>query len=36
MKHYPGIHSATLVVNGVERGTLDFEVSEQKLEVKRK
>lgn len=25
-KHYPGIHSVTLVVNGVERGTLDFEV----------
>ncbi len=36
MKHYPGIHSVTLVVNGVERGTLNFEVSEQKLEVKRK
>ena len=25
-KHYPGIHSITLVINGVERGTLDFEV----------
>ena len=25
--HYPGIHSVTLIVNGVERGTLDFEVS---------
>lgn len=25
-KHYPGIHSVTLIVNGVERGTLDFEV----------
>jgi 3-methyladenine DNA glycosylase AlkC len=25
-KHYPGTHSVTLVVNGVERGTLDFEV----------
>lgn len=24
-KHYPGIHSITLVVNGVEQGTLDFE-----------
>ena len=26
-KHYPGTHSITLIVNGVERGTLDFEVS---------
>lgn len=26
-KHYPGIHSVTLIVNGAERGTLDFEVS---------
>ena len=25
-KHYPGLHSITLIVNGVERGTLDFEV----------
>lgn len=25
-KHYPGIHSITLIVNGVERGELDFEV----------
>ena len=25
-KHYPGIHSITLIVNGEERGTLDFEV----------
>ena len=25
-KHYPGIHSITLIVNGAERGTLDFEV----------
>ena len=25
-KHYPGIHSVTLIVNGVERSTLDFEV----------
>lgn len=25
-KHYPGIHSVTLIVNGVERGTLVFEV----------
>lgn len=25
-KHYPGIHSVTLIVNGAERGTLDFEV----------
>ena len=26
-KHYPGIHSITLIVNGAERGTLDFELS---------
>ena len=26
-KHYSGIHSVTLIVNGTERGTLDFEVS---------
>ena len=25
-KHYPGIHSITLVVNGVERVMLDFEL----------
>ena len=25
-KHYPGIHSITLIVNGEERGTLDFEL----------
>ncbi|MCL1847164.1 MAG: DNA alkylation repair protein [Coriobacteriia bacterium] len=25
-KHYPGIHSVALIVNGVERGTLDFEL----------
>lgn len=25
-KHYSGIHSITLIVNGAERGTLDFEV----------
>jgi hypothetical protein len=25
-KHYPGIHSITLIVNGAERGTLDFEL----------
>ena len=25
-KHYPGIHSVTLIVNGAEQGTLDFEV----------
>lgn len=25
-KHYPGTHSLTLIVNGAERGTLDFEV----------
>jgi 3-methyladenine DNA glycosylase AlkC len=26
-KHYPGIHSITLIVNGVERGTLNFELA---------
>ena len=26
-KHYPGVHSITLIVNGVEWGTLDFELS---------
>lgn len=25
-KHYPGIHSLTLIINGVEQGTLDFKV----------
>lgn len=25
-KHYPGVHSITLLVNGIERGTLCFEV----------
>lgn len=25
-KHYPGIHSITLIVNSTERGTLEFEV----------
>ena len=25
-KHYPGLHSITLIVNGTERGTLGFEV----------
>lgn len=27
-KHYPGIHSITLIVNGIEYGTLNFEVNE--------
>jgi len=26
-KHYPGIHSITLIVNGLERGTLDFNLN---------
>jgi len=26
-KHYPGLHSLTLIVNGTERGTLDFELT---------
>ena len=26
-KHYPGTHSITLIVNGVERGQLDFELN---------
>jgi 3-methyladenine DNA glycosylase AlkC len=26
-KHYQGIHSITLIVNGVERGTLDFQLN---------
>ena len=25
-KHYPGVHSITLIVNGAERGALDFEL----------
>jgi 3-methyladenine DNA glycosylase AlkC len=25
-KHYPGTHSLTLIINGAERGTLDFEL----------
>ena len=25
-KHYPGVHSVALIVNGAQRGTLDFEV----------
>ncbi|MCL2627394.1 MAG: DNA alkylation repair protein [Oscillospiraceae bacterium] len=25
-RHYPGVHSVTLIVNGTERGTLDFEL----------
>ena len=29
-KHYPGTHSITLIVNGAERGTLDFEVLDAK------
>jgi 3-methyladenine DNA glycosylase AlkC len=29
-KHYPGTHSVTLIVNGAERGTLNFEVTEEK------
>jgi len=27
MKHYPGTHSITLIVNGTERGRLDFEIT---------
>jgi 3-methyladenine DNA glycosylase AlkC len=27
-KHYPGTHSVTLIVNGIEKGTMDFELSE--------
>lgn len=26
-KHYPGIHSITIIVNGMEQGTLDFELN---------
>jgi len=25
-KHYPGVHAITLIINGTERGTLEFEV----------
>ncbi|MDR2736540.1 MAG: DNA alkylation repair protein [Gracilibacteraceae bacterium] len=28
-KHYPGTHSIALIVNGVERGILDFELTEK-------
>ena len=28
-KHYPGTHSITLIINGAERGTLDFELGEK-------
>lgn len=34
-KHYPGIHSVTLIVNGAERGTLDFEVLAAKQPILR-
>lgn len=27
-KHYPGIHSITLIVNGIEQGKLDFKLKE--------
>lgn len=27
-KHYPGIHTITLIVNGTQRGTLQFELSQ--------
>lgn len=30
-KYYPGIHSITLIVNGVERGALDFELKHHLL-----
>jgi 3-methyladenine DNA glycosylase AlkC len=26
-RHYPGLHSITIIVNGTERGTLDFELT---------
>lgn len=29
-RHYPGLHSITLIVNGVVRGKLDFELLERK------
>ena len=29
--HYPGLHSITLIVNGVEQGTLDFELMRKNL-----
>ncbi|HHQ5728466.1 hypothetical protein NMF93_15955 [Clostridioides difficile] len=25
-RHYPGIHSITIIINGVEKGKLDFEL----------
>jgi len=28
-KHYPGTHAVTLIVNGAERGTLEFEVGKE-------
>ena len=34
-KHYPGTHSVTLIVNGAERGTLEFEVLPQKTMMER-
>ncbi|MCL2217097.1 MAG: DNA alkylation repair protein [Defluviitaleaceae bacterium] len=30
-KHYPGTHSITLIVNGLERSTLDFEVKNHQI-----
>ena len=32
-KHYPGIHSLTLIINGVEQGKLDFELRSRKVKV---
>lgn len=29
-KHYPGIHSVTLIANGIERGSLDFELTDSR------
>ena len=34
-KHYPGTHSVTGIVNGAERGTLEFEVLPQKTMMER-
>ena len=34
-KHYPGTHSVTLIVNGAERGTREFEVLPQKTMMER-
>lgn len=31
-KHYPGKHSITLIINGVERGTLDFYLNATKMQ----